>query len=372
MAGLISATLIVRDEQAFLGDCLDSIRELVDEIVVVDTGSVDESRQIAADHGARVFEFAWRDDFSAARNYALDQATCDWILYIDADERASPYARADLAAEVSHPGLCACTVRFYPKTGLTAYPEHRLFRRDPRIRFVSAIHETIMPAIQRLQITGQGRVGASQLTLRHLGYDGDRSHKFERNIPLLRQQVTVTPDRAYLWWDLGVAYYGLGRVEEAEEAWWHGVENSRNQSIPRLDGSLCYIELAKSLLARGEDASPLIQEALARHPENLLLHWIEARAHMAAKRYAEAMTIFERLASIDPETLLTAMAYDKRILGAAAFAEAGHCAFLMGQYEESQAWYARAQAIEPDSLEYRVKGQLAAARAQQLRPDAAP
>jgi glycosyltransferase involved in cell wall biosynthesis len=70
----VSATLIVRNEEHHIGACLQSIAGLVDEVVVVDTGSYDRSREIAADHGARVFDYEWHDDFAAARNYAIDRA----------------------------------------------------------------------------------------------------------------------------------------------------------------------------------------------------------------------------------------------------------------------------------------------------------
>ena len=79
--------MIVRDEEKVLGDCLRSIRDHVDEIVITDTGSTDRSREIAGEFGARVLEQPLQDDFSAARNHSLDAATGDWILYIDADER---------------------------------------------------------------------------------------------------------------------------------------------------------------------------------------------------------------------------------------------------------------------------------------------
>ena len=77
--------MIVRDEEQHLPACLESIHNFVDEIVVVDTGSQDRSKDIARNYGARLFDFAWRDDFAAARNVALEQSRGAWILYIDAD-----------------------------------------------------------------------------------------------------------------------------------------------------------------------------------------------------------------------------------------------------------------------------------------------
>lgn len=363
MGQLISAALIVRDEEKYLAACLESIAGVVDEVVVVDTGSRDTSREIAVAHSARVTDYEWHDDFAAARNHAIDQAIGDWILYIDADERVRAYDRRSLVEELADPRLCACTVRFHPRTGCTAYREHRLFRRDPRIRFRSAIHETIMPDLNRLVATGAGRIGASKLTIDHVGYDGDQSHKAERNLRLLRKQLQVNPERIYLWWHLGTVYRGLGRLSEAEAAWWRGVEVARRSSVRMPEDTLCFIELAKQRLARGEEALQLLREAARLQPDNLLLDWMKARALAAAERYAEAIPIFERLARVDADRLLADVSYDRRIFGAWAFAEIGYCTFRMGRYRESEQWYCRAEAMEPDYLEFRVKRQLAGKRA---------
>src|SRR5262245_40712984 len=86
MSTSLTISLIVRNEKPSLGRCLDSVQGLAEEIVVVDTGSEDGTRQIAACHGARVFDFPWCDDFAAARNETLRHATGQWVLWLDADE----------------------------------------------------------------------------------------------------------------------------------------------------------------------------------------------------------------------------------------------------------------------------------------------
>ena len=87
MAPRVSLTMIVKNEEGNLPACLASAADLVDEVVVVDTGSADRTKEVAARFGARVFDFPWIDDFAAARNEALRHATGDWILWLDADDR---------------------------------------------------------------------------------------------------------------------------------------------------------------------------------------------------------------------------------------------------------------------------------------------
>jgi glycosyltransferase involved in cell wall biosynthesis len=92
----LSVCLIVKNEEKFLGQCLKSVRDLASQIVVVDTGSTDRTVEIAKEYGAEVYSFAWCDDFSAARNAALEHATGDWVLVLDADEELSAEGREKL------------------------------------------------------------------------------------------------------------------------------------------------------------------------------------------------------------------------------------------------------------------------------------
>ena len=79
--------MIVRDEEKYIGQCLASVKEFVDEIILVDTGCKDRTLLIAQDFGARIFHHPWAGDFSQARNHSLAHATADWILVLDADEK---------------------------------------------------------------------------------------------------------------------------------------------------------------------------------------------------------------------------------------------------------------------------------------------
>ena len=103
----MSLTVIAGDEETNLPRCLASVRGIFDEIVVVDTGSVDRTREVAREYGAKVFEFAWIDDFAAARNAALDHASGDYAFWLDADDVIEPDQREKLMA-AGGPGLPRC------------------------------------------------------------------------------------------------------------------------------------------------------------------------------------------------------------------------------------------------------------------------
>ena len=136
--------MIVRDEERLLPDCLASVRDVADEIIVVDTGSIDATREIARAHGARVIDYVWQDDFAAARNVSLAAAGCEWILVIDADERLESAAslQAFLAGNPEPTGvelrLVAADDQGRPRW---AYHLVRLFPNLEQLRFVQPFHE---------------------------------------------------------------------------------------------------------------------------------------------------------------------------------------------------------------------------------------
>jgi tetratricopeptide (TPR) repeat protein len=356
--------MIVRDEERFLEGCLHSLIGCVDDLVVVDTGSTDRSRAIAQDAGARVLDYPWADDFAAARNAAIDAARGDWILYIDADERAIDFDRAELDVLLADPRHAALTVLFRPLSGHTRYREHRLFRNRPELRFRGVIHESIVPALGELCTREKLLIGHSAVSLDHLGYDGDLRKKHERNLPLLRARLAIDPEHVYSWAHLGETLLALGDEEQAEQAWRRGVDVARGRRHKQSADSLPHLHLAAFLLDRKRDADALLGEGCRWYPDNHALAWLRARRLVDAGHYAEAMPIFARLAAIDPDRLVEgSMAFDASIFGANAYAALGLCAFRLNRFEESAACYAQAEALAPDNLEFRTKRGLAQAKA---------
>jgi glycosyltransferase involved in cell wall biosynthesis len=218
--------VIAKNEEAFIADCLDSARQFVDEIVVVDTGSSDRTREIAREHGARVEEFAWCDDFAAARNAAIDFATSEWILMLDADERLDPASGPllrPLARQTParvHALMPLIENRVISGVGVqsTAVGMPRIFPRRSSIRFTGAIHELIVfvPDPDR---TVLARV--PEIRIIHYGYDPSvvklRS-KDARNVALLKAEIERGSEEPRMLFHMLEQHVAIGRDAEAVEA----------------------------------------------------------------------------------------------------------------------------------------------------------
>ena len=368
MARLLTASLIVRDEAELLADCLESLRGVVDEIVVVDTGSVDATIDIAREHGARVDARGWTGSFAEARNTALDMATGEWILYIDADERLAPTDRATIEALLTDAEEVAFRLLLQPQAGMTPYREYRLWRNDPRIRFEGVMHEKVVPAIHAIAEADGRPIGTCDLLLRHIGYDGDQTRKHRRNLSLLRRQLAAEPDNLFNLHHLSRVLGGLGAPAAAEEALQSAVELARAKPFLDSAGVLAYADLVATRRARGEDVTALLEEGLASYPENWSLVWQQGEILMASGHYDDALLCFEDIAAVDVSALPDqGPSYDERLFTELVHGARGLCLFRLERYDESASAYAKAAASAPDDRSYAVKHQLALALARRSR-----
>ncbi len=353
----VTAALIVRDEEAHIRACLESLKPVADEIVVVDTGSTDRTPQIAAALGAQVLSVPWCDDFAYVRNAGLDQASGEWVLYVDADERVE--VTGDLDEILTNPKAIAARVQFRASSRLTPYREYRLFRNRPDIRFRGVIHETVMPDITALLDRGDGKIVDAPLRFDHLGYEGDRTAKYQRDLPLLRRAVGEDPGRVYLWHALGEAALGLNDLAGAEAAWRQGLAVLRQRASNPLD-ALIYADLLDLYLSEKEVSSPdtaeLVKEAGRRHRDDPLILWWTAR-HLASKgNFAEARACLERILVHGPNgPAHGGLGYDRQLFGAYAWGLLGVCWLQEGEPERALEWLRRAESADRSNLEIRTK-----------------
>ncbi len=195
----VSACMIVKNEEVLLPGCLESIRNWVDEIIIVDTGSTDRTIEIAETYGARVYYREWDGDFSAARNFSLSKATCDWIFVIDADEEfvQEDVPKVRQALNQDEYRIVAIDVfNVNKETGATTsfLPSNRFFRRDGNFYYDGIVHNQLHYEPGEVIL----RVG---IRLKHYGYDLSpeiMEKKLARSRELLEKQLTQKPDDPFV------------------------------------------------------------------------------------------------------------------------------------------------------------------------------
>ncbi len=303
-AGSIALCMIVRDEEANLGRCLESVSGLVSEIDIVDTGSGDDTIQIAKSHGARVRREKWADDFSRARNVSLHMARTDWILVLDADEVLSPEGIPKIRAAVRNSDVSAyllptrnytndpTVANFVPNDGsfgpaldCEGWVESRkirLFRKLPGIRFEGEVHEAVGPAIRHCG----GREEFLDAVVHHFGYlasEDSLRRKTERIASLAEAKCASQPDNYQAHYELGVISARLGNLEKAERC-------LREAVALRTDFAIAHYDLGVVLSKAGRDEEAVFeyQAALKFDPNSSDALNNLADALQRLRRYEEA------------------------------------------------------------------------------------
>lgn len=220
----LSACLIVKNESKNLDRCLKSLKDVCDEIVVVDTGSTDNTVAIAERYSAKIARIDWTDDFAAARNVSLELATGYWALWIDADEEldaGSIHAVREGLIRPQFGGYFVRIVNYVSDDGTANQYVHspvRIFQRRPEIRFVGRIHEQVLHAFEEHDFVA---ATLSKVTLHHYGYrpaEMEEKNKLERTISMLEREVREHPRDAFHWFNLANAYSVGRRSRDAERA----------------------------------------------------------------------------------------------------------------------------------------------------------
>jgi glycosyltransferase involved in cell wall biosynthesis/2-polyprenyl-3-methyl-5-hydroxy-6-metoxy-1,4-benzoquinol methylase/tetratricopeptide (TPR) repeat protein/GT2 family glycosyltransferase len=296
----LSVCLIAKNEEKFLDQCLASVRGLADQIVVVDTGSTDRTVEIAREHGAETHIFEWCDDFSAARNAALEHATGDWVLILDADEELLPEHRETILKEIGAASVMAYRLPIIDKgneeDGCSHVP--RLFRNAPGLFFVGRIHEQVFSSIEvrRKEWGLDNSLGKSAIL--HHGYGKEllvSRDKVARNLKLLQIAIEEMPDEPNLLMNLGLELVRSGRLDEGLEQYSLALRAMSklppSQVVPELRESLL-TQMATHLLAarRFTEITELCQSSLARATGlTASLHFMLGLAQMELKKPAEAV-----------------------------------------------------------------------------------
>ncbi|MBI5837352.1 MAG: tetratricopeptide repeat protein [Candidatus Eisenbacteria bacterium] len=344
----LSVCMIVRDARPSLERALASVRGVADEIVVVDTGSVDGTPDLARAMGAAVITTTWDDDFSAPRNLALSHARGPWVLVLDADEELDPDSVDELRALLRGGRWDAAEVvianRMRDGEAVSGVSHHycRVFRKLPGVAFEGRVHEQVLPSLVR----GGARLARSNIRILHAGYGLDAQTlrvKQERNLRLLHREIAERPGDRFLLFHLGVTLFALGRNADAViplEASLHG------RSLPPEALSLAHVKLAQIALAEGnrETARSHLDEAEAARPNSALVTYLRAGIEFMGRDYQVAAELLGRLLASGQ-----GLACEESLDEGPLRLDHGNCLYYLGRFGEAVREYMRAAELQPES-----------------------
>lgn len=354
----LSVCMIVRDEQTYLGPCLESIKMFADEIVVVDTGSTDRTADIARIFGAKVYDYKWNDDFAAARNYSLEKASCDWILVMDADEIISQKDRTAFSyfctqlPEDDQLAFLMTTLNYtdqlesagwvkdengYPEAkaeGWVPTDKVRLFPNHNRIRFVFPVHELVDPVLKEngyrvdrcpIPVLHFGklndhrkherwqtyyRIGKKKLAglgdhpfaLRELATQAALLNRLDEASDLWKRFVRQRPDSIIGWTNLASAYSRQGRYRQAAEAAHQAAKLAPEKMEPLYNLVISDLQ-NKDAVSAARDSNRF----LAKFPDYRQGHTLAAISHICAGKWEDGITMLKNAQNLANDQTLMQM-----------------------------------------------------------------
>lgn len=356
--GRLSVCLITRNEEKFIGRCLESVRRIAHQIVVLDTGSTDRTVEIAKEHGAETHSFAWTDDFSAARNACLAHATGDWILVLDADEELPASSHKSLREEIQDGGAMAYRLPIVDvgneAEGQSYVP--RLFRNAPALFYVGRIHEQVFSSLEVRRAEWGLENRFSKATILHHGYTdavARQRNKNARNLKLLERAIEEMPNEPNLLMNHGLELVRAGRlqagIEQYMEAFQVMSEQRAAEIVPELRETLL-TQLATHLMAAKdfEGILAVLTSPLARQGGlTASMHFAMGLAHMELKQFTAAAEQFRQCLRKRNDPVLSPVNKDVRNAGP-HHCLAG-CLRQLKQYAAAEESYRAALTADPQS-----------------------
>lgn len=350
----LSLCMIVKNEEEFLAQCLDSVKDLVDEMIIVDTGSTDATVQIAESYHAQVYHHAWQGSFSEARNYGLQFATGDWILQLDADEALEREDIPVLKEIIKSDKYNAVNVALLSDTenGWAKHYFQRIFRRG-KAHFEGIVHN---------QLKFEGNCLNSEIRVYHWGYnlsDDKMDAKYDRTEKLLLKQIEVDPTNAF-------AHHNYLRVLRVRKRWEDAVQEGK-KALHVCEGymgehhrQMITYDTAHCLLVVGrvEEAEKLCRDILEKYPKNLDLLYTMASIYACQKQYDKAVSELHRFIEVKAEESAKpqnkGLIVDTYSFAHKVWEDISTCYFELGDIQKAEEAARQAVSIRPQNLVYRV------------------
>jgi glycosyltransferase involved in cell wall biosynthesis len=363
MKPVISACMIVKDEGEYLPQCLSSIKDVVNEIIVVDTGSCDNTIEIAQSFGAKVFSWLWEDNFSIPRNVSLEHALGEWILMLDADEQLEQESRAEIRELTESRDVLGYRVLIQLHPEWTEMRSVRLFRNIPSLRFGGVYHE-------ELQTTEDMRSKFIDTTIKviHKPFSlEDFDRKYERNIRMLKKHISLYPNSIYQMLDLTRIYLETNTLLEAEKLLSRVYQKINEKGLAEREYKFYlinyYMYNLKLLFKVNADSKiklSLCENALLVSPLCPLFLFEAAQLLYKLKSYEQAMDYFHRcLAFRNNNNFDRSILFPRDMIGSKALSGIGYCYFRMHQYERANQFFKESYALKKDDS---IKTMISASR----------
>jgi Glycosyltransferases involved in cell wall biogenesis len=296
----ISVCLIIKNEEKNLRRCLSSIKDIASQIVVVDTGSTDNSISVANDFSDQVYSYKWQDDFSLARNFCLDKATGDWILIVDGDE-ALDIRCQDIFLEriqVSDAEAYLLYIKDYSSKaqGLLDISEYqvRLFKNNKNYRYNGIISETISDSIFNINPSARIEL-AREISITHYGFneaDSENRFRLKRNEELINKRFFSEEEEATKNYYLGKENLKHNKLPKALEHFMFVYQNSE-RFTGNMGDLIRYMAIDLFLQNRVSEALDLMEHALVQLPDKGDLQYLKAALLKNNAQYALAYEAYK-------------------------------------------------------------------------------
>ena len=353
----ISVCMIVKDESERLPQALESVRGLAGEIIVVDTGSTDDSIEVASSFGARTIQIPWHEDFSEARNVSLSAASGEWVLCLDADEMLAPQS-TDKVIKALSGSADAYFVRIESavdskagKIFVNFFP--RLFKNLEGVRFEGRVHEQIYPSLERLG----ARVDVSDIVINHSGYalsaDALRV-KARRNADMLTREIEANPNQPLVLFHLAEAYSMMDDYAAAADHYRAALKAGK---LPQVVLGVVLQNLGSALvrLKQYGEARAILGRVLETDPGLITAHLVMASAFFGLGKFARAeseISVYIERATESSKTLRLKLGYEPNVPGALVLL--ARCKLARGVPEEAKELLKRVTVMDRSCCEAHV------------------
>jgi tetratricopeptide (TPR) repeat protein len=341
--------MIVKNESKNIGRCLGSIAHAADEIIVVDTGSTDNTKEIAKQYGAKVYDFKWVDDFSKARNYSISKASSHWILILDGDDEFEKEDTDKLLNIINNSTEgdifvfnTICYIGDTPGIEKIMNVNIRLLKNSPDIRYQGRIHEGIMPQDKNI-ITK-----FADIRVYHYGYLNScvkEQNKRERNMRILKKELKKNPNSPYWLFCIGNEYFALNQLDKSLECFLSSYEKGNIQDIymPKV---LIRIIMIYDALGKSDEALKYIDITLGHYPQYTDVEFIRANIYKKLGNVTKAIRSFEQCLKLGepPSTL-------NFLIGVGSYKsyyELGNIFYELNDYEEALKLYNQTLLVKND------------------------